>query len=99
MPPSMSKSPAEVPAAAPVTRSKTPLRAVPSCLVPLLVVGCGSPRSHRPVVAVSVPDGLTVQPRACSKSSKKTTAVPVVTVTVTVSSSSAAPSLTTRRNE
>ncbi len=67
MPPSMSKSPAAAPAAAPVTRSLVPLTVVPSCLAPLEVVAAGSPRTHWPVVAVSVPDGLIVQPVAVSK--------------------------------
>src|SRR5262245_42249954 len=35
-------------------------------------VGMGSPRSHRPRVTVSVPSGLTTQPRSLSKSSAKT---------------------------
>ena len=59
VPPSMSKSPAAAPARRPVTRSLTPLTVVPSCLAPPEVVAAGSPRSHRPVVAVSVPSGLT----------------------------------------
>src|ERR1043165_9881572 len=71
-PPSMSKSPAAAPARAPVTRSFVPENAVPSCLVPLEVVVSGSPRSHRPVVAVSVPPALRVQPWSVSKSSKNT---------------------------
>jgi hypothetical protein len=70
MPPSISKLPAPVPASRPVTRSFTPETVVPSCLVPLDVVVCGSPRSHAPVVAVSVPLGLVVQPVAVSKVSE-----------------------------
>src|SRR5262245_54973866 len=67
VPPSMSKLPAPVPASRPVTRSLTPETVVPSCLAPLEVVASGSPRSHAPVVAVSVPLGLVVQPVAVSK--------------------------------
>ena len=69
-PPSMSWSPAAAPASLPVTRSFTPLVVVPSCFVPLEVVVAGSPRSKRPVVAVSVPLALAVQPVAASKSSE-----------------------------
>ena len=54
-PPSMSWSPAAAPASRPVTRSLTPLVVVPSCFAPLELVAAGSPRSNRPVVAVSVP--------------------------------------------
>src|SRR3712207_648998 len=71
-PPSMSWSPAAAPASRPVTRSLTPLKALPSCFVPLDVVASGSPRSHRPVVAVSVALALRVHPLSVSKSSKKT---------------------------
>ena len=71
-PPSMSNSPALAPASRPVTRSLTPLTVVPSCLVPLELVAAGSPRSHCPVVAVSVPLGLVVQPAAASKLSEYT---------------------------
>jgi hypothetical protein len=51
-------------------------------LVPLEVVASGSPRSHAPVVAVSVPDGLVVQPVAVSRVSDQTTVagVPVARV-------------------
>ena len=47
-------------------------------LVPALLVGCGLPRAQAPVVAVSVPLGLTVQPRAASKSSAKTWVTPPI---------------------
>jgi hypothetical protein len=69
-PPSMSNAPALDPASRPVTRSLLPLTVVPSCLAPLEVVGSGSPRSHWPVVAVSVPLGLVVHPVAVSKLSE-----------------------------
>src|SRR5262245_54816539 len=72
---SMSNSPALAPANRPVTRSFEPLKVVPSCLGPLLLVASGLPRSHIPVVAVSVPLGLVVQPRLVSKLSKKTSVV------------------------
>src|SRR5262245_7841974 len=70
---SMSLAPTEAPASRPVTRSLTPLTVVPSCIErPLEEVGSGSPRSHCPVVAVSVPFGLVIQPWLVSKLSKKT---------------------------
>src|SRR5262244_3122487 len=72
VPPSMSLAPTEAPASRPVTRSLTPLTVVPSCMVPPEVVVSGSPRSHCPVVAVSVPFGFVVQPWLVSKLSKKT---------------------------
>src|SRR5688572_8527222 len=78
-PPSRSYVPAEVPASRPVTRSLTPLTVVPSCFAPLEVVAAGSPRSHAPVVAVSVPPALVVQPVAVSNVSWYTV-VPVVPV-------------------
>jgi len=54
-----------VPADAPVTRSLTPLTVLLSCVVtPLELVPAGLPRCHCPVVAVSVPAGLIVQPVA-----------------------------------
>jgi len=68
--PSMSWVPASVPASRLVTRSLVPETVVPSCLTPDELVCCGSPRSHWPVVAVSVPFGLVVQPVAVSNSSK-----------------------------
>src|SRR5690606_30427828 len=68
-----SLTPASVPAAAPVTSVLLPLTALPSCSgTPPLLVACGSPRCHWPVVAVSVPLGLVVQPVAVSKSSANT---------------------------
>src|SRR6185503_8130099 len=84
VPPSMSKSPAPVPAAPPVTRSKLPLTVVPSCLAPDEVVSAGFARSHAPVVAVSVPPGLVVQPVAVSNVSEYTVVggVPVPTASV-----------------
>src|SRR5262245_19227884 len=72
-PPSTSLSPAAAPAAQPVTSALTPLTVVASCFGPDDEVACGSQRSHRPVVAVSVPAGFTAQPAAASKSSKYTT--------------------------
>jgi len=68
---SMSLTPTLLPAVAPVTRSLLPLTVVPSCLGPLELVSSGLARSQRPVVAVSVPLGLVVQPWLDSKSSKK----------------------------
>jgi hypothetical protein len=56
----------------------TPLTVVPSCLRPLDDVDCGSPRSHAPLVAVSVPEEFVVQPRLVSKSSENTTLVVVI---------------------
>ena len=42
-----------------------------SCIrTPPTLVGAGSPRAKRPDVAVSVPSGLTFQPRLISMSSK-----------------------------
>ena len=75
-PPSMSFTPALAPASRAVTRSFTPLVVVPSCFVPLELVASGSPRSHAPVAAVSVPFGFVCQPRATSKSSWNTTVPP-----------------------
>src|SRR3954462_1712820 len=72
VPPSTSASPAAAPASRPVTRSLVPETVVASCLAPPEFVACGTPRSHWPVVAVSVPAGLVVQPLLVSKSSKKT---------------------------
>ena len=54
----------------------TPETVVPSCLVPAEVVVSGSPRSHSPVVALSVALGFTVQPRLVSKLSKNTVTGP-----------------------
>src|SRR5262245_2014789 len=72
VPPSMSLVPAPAaPARGPVTKSLTPLTVVPSCLVPFDVVVSGLARAHCPVVAVSVPLALVVQPWLVSKSSKK----------------------------
>src|SRR4029078_3767871 len=65
-----------VPASRPVLRSLVPLTVVPNCFVPLEVVAAGSPRSHAPVVAVSVPFGLVVQPSAVSKVSENTVVPP-----------------------
>src|SRR3954471_5079009 len=77
VPPSTSLLPAAAPAAAPVTRSLTPLGVVPFWVVmPPEVVAAGSPRSQRPVVAVSVPLGFRVQPRLVSKLSKNTVTAP-----------------------
>src|SRR5262249_51069263 len=69
----MSFTPGEDPAGGPVTRSFTPLVGGAGWLGPLAFVGAGTPRSHWPVVAVSVPFGLVVQPLSVSKSSEKTT--------------------------
>src|SRR5262245_30849383 len=71
-PPSTSLAPADAPAVRPVARQLMPLNALPSCLGPPESVGSGSPRSQRPVVAVSVPAGLRVQPRSLSKLSANT---------------------------
>ena len=71
-PPSTSLMPALAPARRPVTRSFTPLTAVPSCFGSADAVDSGSPRSQRPAVAVSVPLAFAVQPSAVSKLSKKT---------------------------
>src|SRR5512133_1311451 len=84
MPPSMSFAPAEEPASLPVTRSLLPLTVVPSCLAPLELTASGSPRSHWPVVAVSVLLGLIVQPAFVSKLSKKIVAPVGVLVGVEV---------------
>src|SRR3990172_4368897 len=70
-PPSTSYVPGPAPASAPVTRSCVPLWVVPSCNRWPQKVSWGSARSHRPVVAVSVPKGLRSQPRSFSKESKK----------------------------
>src|SRR5262245_29784453 len=70
VPPSTSKSPAPAPAAPPVTRSNDPLTVVPSCLGPLELVSAGLARSHCPVVAVSVADGLVAHPVAVSNVSE-----------------------------
>src|SRR4051794_5782741 len=72
VPPSTSFAPALDPASRAVTRSLLPLTVVPSCFAPLESVASGSPRSQAPLVAVSVPPGLTVQPRFVSKSSDQT---------------------------
>src|SRR5262249_29569842 len=71
-PPSTSLAPTEAPASRPGTRALTPLTVVPSCMVPPEVGVSGSPRSHCPVGAVSVPFGFVVQPWLVSKLSKKT---------------------------
>ena len=47
----------------------------PVCVTPLELVCSGFPRSHMPVVAVSVPLGSSIQPLSDSKSSSKTTDV------------------------
>src|SRR3954462_3919293 len=76
MPPSMSFTPALDPASRAVTRSLLPLTVVPTCFVPLESVASGSPRSHAPVAAVSVPFGLVCQPRLVSKVSENTEVPP-----------------------
>ena len=80
VPPSMSLAPTAVPAVSPVTRQLAlPPAHSPSCrLVPPELVGCGLPRAQAPVLAVSVPLGLTVHPRAASKSSEKTWVTPPI---------------------
>ena len=65
-----------------------PLVVVPSCLAPPLSVASGSPRSHAPVVAVSVVFGLVVQPVAVSKSSENTVVTGVLVTANTRSSRS-----------
>src|SRR4051794_26670631 len=72
----MSFTPALAPARRAVTRSFTPLVVVPSCFASLSFVASGSPRSQRPVVAVSVAFGFVVQPLLVSKSSLNTTVPP-----------------------
>jgi hypothetical protein len=57
------------PAASPVVSAREPDGTVPSCFGPLDEVLSGLPRCHTPLVAVSVPSGFLVQPRAASKSS------------------------------
>jgi hypothetical protein len=60
---SMSCTPTLLPAKAPVTRSLLPLTVVPNWSVVLPELVCsGLARAHCPVVAVSVPLGLVVQP-------------------------------------
>src|SRR3990170_4380120 len=72
-PPSMSSLPTPAPASGPVTRSRLPLTVVPSCMgAPSRLVSWGSPGVQRPVIALSEPKGLRLQPRSLSKSSKKT---------------------------
>jgi hypothetical protein len=46
-------------------------------LAPLELVACAAPRAHCPVVAVSVPDGLTVHPVLVSSVSDHTVVPPV----------------------
>src|SRR5687767_1441492 len=73
-PPSTSLAAADPFARRPVTRQLTPLVVVPSWMVVLPdEVASGSPRSNRPVVAVSVPFGLAIQPRLVSNVSSNTT--------------------------
>src|SRR5688572_9053037 len=72
----MSFAPALAPARGPVTSAFEPLVVASSCLGPLESVACGLPRSHAPVVAVSVAFGLVCQPRLVSKLSWKTTVPP-----------------------
>ena len=76
----MSLAPTDVPALSPVTRQLAlpPAHRSSCMLVPALLVGCGLPRAQAPVVAVSVPLGLTVHPRAASKSSEKTWVTPPI---------------------
>src|SRR5262245_47075140 len=67
-PPSTSLAPAELPAVSPVIRQFTegPSQ-VPGCsAMPFMLVGCGSPRCQRPVVAGFAP-GVSAQPPAASK--------------------------------
>ena len=58
-----------------MTRSLDPAYGV-SCLAPEDVVAWAAPRSNAPRVAVSVPDGLMVQPVAVSKVSDQTVVPP-----------------------
>jgi len=97
MPPSRSLPPALPAASAPVTRSKLPLAASPSCLAPPASVGSGLARSQRPAFAVSLRTGLIRQPRSRSKSSLNTTWVSA-TRTTTVSLTSRPPSDTSSWN-
>ena len=74
-----------MPARRPVTRSLLPLTVVPIWrAVPAEVVAAGSPRSHAPEVAVSVPLAFVVQPRLVSNVSLKTTLLAAPTVSVNV---------------
>src|SRR4029077_7637716 len=75
-PPSTSFTPELAPASRAVTRSFTPLTVVPNCLGPLESVASGSPRSHAPVVAVSVALGLVCHPRLVSNVSENTVVPP-----------------------
>src|SRR6476620_254982 len=84
VPPSTSFTPADAPARRAVTRSLTPLVVVPSWRAMPEEVASGSPRSHAPVIAVSVPLGLVVQPVAVSNVSWKTTTTEGVGVGVGV---------------
>src|SRR5437879_9056845 len=69
-PPSTSFDAAVSPAAGPVTIPYRPDVTPPACLRPAAVeVGWGAPRAHKPLVAVSVPSALRLQPRLTSKSS------------------------------
>src|SRR6187399_3481118 len=68
-PPSTSWEPTAEPAASPVTKQLAEASQLPGCtVVPSYALGCGSPRCHWPVVAW-LPPGVSVQPRADSKSS------------------------------
>ena len=53
-----------------------PLVVVPNCFGPLESVASGSPRSHAPVVAVSMPLGLVCHPRLVSNVSLNTVVLP-----------------------
>src|SRR6185503_4778777 len=75
VPPSTSSSPA-APPLSPVTRQFEPPAQAPSWVAIPDEVACGAPRCQAPVVAVSVPLGLVVQPVAVSKPSEKTVVPP-----------------------
>ena len=72
--PSRSYDPADVPTGSPVIQADRPDVTMFGCIVvPEYVVAAGLPRMNCPragVVAVSVPSGLTCQPRLISTSSK-----------------------------
>src|ERR1044072_6196036 len=75
VPPPTSLSPA-APPLRPVTRQFEPPAQAPSWVAMPDEVACGRPRCQAPVVAVSVPLGLVVQPVAVSKPSEKTVVEP-----------------------
>ena len=73
MPPSTSYVPTLDPASGSVTTAAEVAR---WSAVPFQLVACAAARSHSPVVAVSVPDGLAVRPVEVPRSSSKMTSPP-----------------------